>query len=322
MKAIVLRAYGSPDNYALVEMPRPVPAADEVLIRVRAASINSWDSEIQHGTPFVNRIAHGVLKPKPAARGSDVAGTVEALGSEVERFAHGDDVFGDLALSGWGSYAEFATARESRLLPKPACLTFEEAAAVPQGGYLAVRAICHTGALRRGQKVLLNGAGGSVGIFALQLAKSIGAEVTAVDHAGKLEELSALGADHVLDFGTTDFTEEPRKYDLIVDAIGRRSILSVMRTLVPGGIYAMVGGSTGRLLQAALVSVRNKIPGSRKVRLVLPKPMADLAFLTDMIEAGTVSPVIDSTFPIAETAAAFHYYEAGNFTGKIVITVS
>jgi len=323
MKAIVFTRYGSPDGLELREVPKPTPKDDEVLVRIHASSINSWDWEYLHGVPFMNRLMFGLVKPKSGKQrlGADIAGTVEAVGRHVTRFRPGDEVFGDL-WDAWGGFAEYACAKESGLEAKPASATFEEAAAVPQAGVLALQGIRKAERLQPGKKVLINGAGGGVGTFAIQLAKLTGAEVTGVDAAHKLEVIRSVGADHVLDYARDDFTTTGVRYDLIVDCQNYRSMLDNRRALSPGGVYAMVGGSVPRVYQLWMLSFLASLTReSRKLRLVAEGPNKGLAELKGLIEAGKLVPVIDRTYRLDEVPEALRYFGEGRHKGKIAITM-
>lgn len=323
MKAIVFTQYGSPDDLELKELPTPVPQDDEVLVRVHASSVNSWDWEFLQGAPFINRLMFGLLKPKPGKQslGADIAGTVEAVGKLVSRFQPGDEVFGDLWDS-WGGFAEYACAPETSLELKPANATFEEAATVPQAGVLALQGIRKAGQLESGQKVLINGAGGGVGSFAIQLAKLAGAEVTGVDSAHKSDLIRALGAVHVIDYTQVDFSKTGERYDLILDCQCYRSMFDNLRALTPVGVFAMVGGSMARVLQLWLLSLIAPLIGERrKLRLVADGPNQGLVDLKELIEAGKLVPVIDRCFSLSEVPAALRYFGSGRHQGKIVITV-
>ena len=321
MKAIVFTRYGSPDGLELREVPRPTPEDDELLISVHASSINSWDWEFLNGTPFLNRLMFGLLKPKPGKQilGADIAGTVEAVGRRVTRFQPGDEVFGDL-WDNWGGFAEYACAREAALEAKPANSTFEEAAAVPQAGVLALQGLRMAGRMQPGQKVLINGAGGGVGTFAIQLAKRSGTEVTGVDAPHKLNVVRSVGADHVIDYTQRDFTSTAERYDLIIDCQSSRSMADYKRALRPGGTYAMVGGS--RVLPLLFESFRASLTGeSRKFRLVAEGPNKGLAELKELLEAGELVPIIDRTYRLSEVPEALRYFGEGRHKGKIAITV-
>jgi len=324
MKAIVFTRYGSPDGLELKDVSKPAPKDDEVLIRVRASSINSWDWEFLNGTPFVNRLMFGLLRPKTGKQilGADIAGTVEAVGRLVTRFQPGDEVFGDL-WSNWGGFAEYACANETALEPKPANSTFLEAAAVPQAGVLALQSLRKAGQLQPGQKVLINGAGGGVGTFAIQLAKLSGAEVTGVDASDKLNVVRSAGADRIIDYTREDFTKSGERYDLIIDCQNFRSMFDNRRALRPGGIYAMVGGSVPRVYQLWFLSfIASLTREDRRLCLVAEGPNKGLADLKELIEAGKLVAVIDRTYPLNEVPDALRYFGEGHHKGKIVIDVS
>ncbi len=279
MKAIVFTQYGRPDSLELKEVPTPVPKDDELLIRIHASSINSWDCEFLNGTPFLNRLMFGLLRPKPGKQrlGADIAGTVQAVGKQVTRFLPGDEVFGDLWDS-WGGFAEYACAHESSLELKPANSTFEEAAAVPQAGVLALQGLRKAGQLKPGQRVLINGAGGGVGTFAIQLARLSGAEVTGVDAMHKLDAVRSVGADYVIDYTQEDFTKTGKHYDLIIDCQNFRSMFDNKRALRPGGTYTMIGGSMLRVYQLWFLSLIASITyEDRKLCLVAEGPNKGLA---------------------------------------------
>jgi len=324
MKAIGFAHYGSADQLELREIPKPVPASDELLIRVHASSINSWDWEFLSGRPLVNRLFYGLLKPRVNKQilGADIAGVVEGVGNQVTRFHPGDAVFGDLWDS-WGGFAEYACAKANGMERMPANVTFQEAAAVPQAGVLALQAIRRAGRLEAGQKVLINGAGGGVGTFAVQLAKLAGAEVTGVDAEHKLEAVRSLGADHVLDFRTNDFTETGEPYDLIVDCQNFRSMLDNRRALRSGGTYAMVGGSIFRVYQLWLLNQLEPLTrDNRRLRLVAEGPNKGLSELGELIGAGRLNPVIDRIYALESLAQAMRYFAQGQHVGKIVITMN
>lgn len=321
MKAIVYRKYGPPDVLKLEEVEKPSPMDNEVLIRVQAASINSWDRDLLTGT-FQGRIG-AFRKPRTEILGCDIAGTVEEVGSKVKQFKPGDDVFGDMsgfAARDWGGFAEYACAREEVLALKSDDMTFEQAAAIPQAGVLALQGLHDVGHIQSGQKVLINGAGGGGGTFAIQIAKAAGAVITGVDSTEKLAEMSSLGCEHVIDYTKEDFTDSENQYDLILDVRTTRSVFDYNRVLSPNGIYVTVGGTTGRLLQFALL--RMFISGGKKMKLLGHKPTKkDLDTLTKFFEEGKVIPVLDRTYKLSEVAEAFRYFGEAKFIGKIVITV-
>ena len=322
MKAIVFTEYGSPDRLHLKEVAKPTPKSDEVLVKVHASSINSWDWEFQSGTTSVNRLLFGLFKPKPEKQilGSDIAGTVEAVGNNVTRFQQGDEVFGDLWDS-WGGFAEYACAPERSLELKPVNSTFVQAAAVPQAGVLALQGLRKAGEIQSEQKILINGAGGGVGTFAIQLAKLKGMEVTAVDKADKLEVARSVGADHVIDYTKEDFTRNGERYDLILDMQGVRSMFDYKRALTPHGTYAIVGGAIPRIFQAHLFGLWGSITGGQKFCLVAEGPNKGLADLKEHIEAGEIIPVVDSVYKLSEAPEAFRYFTEGHHKGKIAITM-
>lgn len=322
MKAIVFTEYGSPDLLQLKEVTEPTPKDDEVLIRVRASSINSWDWEFQSGTSYINRLLFGLFKPRPAKQilGADIAGTVEEVGKNVARFQPGDEVFGDLWDS-WGGFAEYACAPERSLELKPVNSTFMEAAAVPQAGVLALQGLRKTGQIQPRQKVLINGAGGGVGTFAVQLAKLDGTEVTGVDKAHKLEVVRSVGADHVIDYTKEDFTQNGQPYDLILDCQGFRSMFDYRRALSPHGTYAMVGGGMPRILQALFFGLWGSITGGRKFRLVAEGPNKGLADLKKLVEAGKLVPVIDKRYKLSEVPEALRYFTESTHAGKVVVDI-
>jgi len=323
MKAIVFMRYGSPDDLDLKEVPKPTPKDDELLIRVQASSVNSWDWEYLNGVPFINRLMFGLLRPKPGKQrlGADIAGTVETIGKSVTRFKPGDEVFGDL-WDNWGGFAEYACTQETSMEAKPANVTFEQAAAVPQAGVLALQGIRKAGQLPSGQKVLINGAGGGVGTFAIQLAKIAGAEVTGVDTSHKLDIVRSVGADYVIDYAQKDFTKIGEQYDLIIDCQNFRSMFDIRRTLNPSGTYAMIGGSMLRVYQLWFLSVIASLTrGTRKLSLVAEGPNKGLVDLKELIEANKLVPVIDRTYKLSEVPEALRYFGEGRHKGKIAITM-
>jgi len=321
MKAIVYERYGSPDVLELKEVEKPVPKDNEILIKVYAASVNDWDWGLLRGKPFVNRLLFGLLKPKIKILGVDIAGQVEAVGRNVKKFQPGDEVFGDISGCGWGGFAEYVCALENALSLKPASITFEEAAAVPQAAVLALQGLRDKRQIQPGQKVLINGAGGGAGTFAVQIAKSFGAEVTGVDSTSKLDMMRSIGADQVIDYTREDFTKNGQRYDLILDFAAYHSIFDYKRALSPKGIYVMVGGSSARIFQVMFLGPWISMTGSKKMGILMHKPNKDLAFMKELFEAGKVVPIIDRRYPLNETAEALRYFGEGHARGKVVITV-
>lgn len=322
MKAAVMEGYGSPDVLKLRDVARPTPKANEVLVRVHAASINDWDWGLLQGTPFVTRIFSGLRTPKVRILGCDIAGRVEAVGREVKAFQPGDEVYGDLCNSGFGAFAEYACAPEASLAHKPASMTFEQAAAIPQAGMLAVQGLIDVGRIRSGQTLLLNGAGGGVGIFALQLARLHDVEVTVVDKAGKLDMLLAMGADHAIDYLDEDFTKSGKRYDLILDVKTNRSPRAYARALNHNGTYATVGGDLPRLLETWVLGPLMSRRYRQHMRVVMLKPNKDLAYMNALCEAGKLAPVIDGTYTLADLPDAMRRFGSGDHKGKIIVTMA
>jgi NADPH:quinone reductase-like Zn-dependent oxidoreductase len=321
MKAIVYTKYGPPDVLQLKEVEKPTPKDDEVLIKVHAASVNDWDWGLLKGNSFVIRMLFGLLKPKIKILGVDIAGQVEAIGRNVNKFQPGDDVFGDMSECGFGGFAEYVCARENALALKPASMTFVEAAAIPHAAMLAIQGLRDKGQIQPGQTLLINGAGGGVGTFAVQIAKLIGVEVTGVDSSGKLDMLHSMGFDHVIDYTKEDFTKNGLCYDLILDVKTNRSIFNYTRALNPNGTYVTVGGSLVRIFQALLLGPLISKISKKNIRIVALKPNKDLAYMNELFEAGKVKPVIDGPYKLSEVPEAIRYFGEGNHKGKIVITL-
>jgi NADPH:quinone reductase-like Zn-dependent oxidoreductase len=323
MKAIVCTKYGSPDVLQLKEVDKPIPKEDEALVKVHATSLNAADFETLR-KPMYNKIL-----------GSDIAGRVEAVSRNVKQFQPGDEIWGDLSAHGFGTFAEYVCVPEKALRLKPASMTFEEAAAIPTAAVVALQNLRGTGKstpsiflsdkgqIQPGQKVLINGAGGGVGTFAVQIAKYFGSEVTGVDSSEKLNMLHSIGADHVIDYTQEDFTKNEQLYDMILDVVVQRSVFDYMRSMCPNGICVFVGGSMARVFINTLLGVLISMTGSKKIGLVMWKPnkKEDLDFLQELFEAGKVVPVIDKRYPLSELPEALRYLEGGHARGKVVITV-
>jgi NADPH:quinone reductase-like Zn-dependent oxidoreductase len=323
MKAIVYTQYGSPDVLQLKTVEKPTPKDNEVLIKVHAASVNAADLHYLRGAPYVFRFACGLLKPKNPLLGADVAGRIEAVGKNVTQFQVGDEVFGDLSDYGRGTFAEYVCASEDVLVSKPNRLSFEEAAAVPVAAVTALGGLRNTALVQSGHKVLINGASGGVGTFAVQIAKAFGAEVTAVCSTRNLGTARSLGADHVIDYTQQDFTQNGQRYDLIMGVNGYHPLADYKRALSPTGTYVMTGGSSAQMFEAMLLGPFMSKRGGKKMGNSAAKPsQKDLSFMAELLEAGKVVPVIDRCFSLAEAAEALQYLEAGHATGKIVITVT
>ena len=321
MKAVVFTRYGSADELELTEVPKPTPRDNEVLIRVRAVSLNDWDLGALAGRDVVNRLIFGIMRPKKQILGSDVAGIVEQVGANVGEFRAGDEVFGDLSGT-WGGLAEYVCAREEALVKKSPSMTFEQAAAIPQAAMLALQALRDIGQIQPRQRVLINGAGGGVGTFAIQIARIHDAEVTAVDSASKLDMLRSMGALHVIDYAKEDFTRNGERYDLILDVKSTRSVLDCARALTPKGMYVTVGGPMPRLFQGLLLWPWIAVTSSKRVRILALKPNKGLAYMNELFESGAVVPVIDRLYGLTETREAFRSFTAAKHKGKIVVHVS
>ena len=319
MKAIVYTKYGiAEDVLELKEVEKPIPKDDEVLVKIRAASICWADNALITGKPFLVRLSWGFLKPKYLIPGIDVAGQVEAVGRDVKRYQIGDEIFGDIGDFGFGGWAEYVSVPEKVIALKPTNLTYEEAASVPQYALVALQGLRDKGHVKSGQKVLINGASGGVGTFAVQIAKSFGAEVTGVCSTKNLEMVHSIGADHIIDYTKEDFTKGKKRYDLILDVVANRSVSDYTRVLNPKGGYVAIAFSRSALFRGPLIS----LIGSKKVTQLSHKPsVEDLAFMKEVIEAGKVMPVIARRFLLSETSDALRYYKDGNPPGKVVITV-
>jgi NADPH:quinone reductase-like Zn-dependent oxidoreductase len=320
LKAVVYTKYGDPEVLQIKEIEKPSPGDDEVLIKVYAVSINDWDYGLLQGD-FINRLLYGLLKPKKQILGSDVAGRIEAVGKNVTQFKPGDEVFGDLS-GKWGGFAEYVCARENALALKSPGMTFEEAAAIPQAAMLAVQGLRDKAKIRPGQKILINGAGGGVGTFAIQIAKLYEVQITAVDSSQKLDMLRSMGADHVIDYTKEDFTKSDQHYDLVLDVKTNRSIFDCARALNPNGIYATVGGSMARFLQALFVGPWISIFSKKKIGIVVLKPNKDLVYMNELFEAGKIKPVIDGYYKLEDVPKALRLFGKGDHKGKIVISVA
>lgn len=324
MKAIVYEEYGSPDVLELKEVAKPQPNKDEILVKIYAVSVNAADLHLLRADPFLIRLSSGFLKPKHLILGSDVAGRVEAVGSGVTQFKPGDEVFGDISANGWGGFAEYVCASENAFALKPTNLTFEQAAAVPMAAVTALQGFRYAGQIRPGQTVLVHGASGGVGTFAVQIAKSFGAKVTAVCSTKNLDLARSLGADHVIDYTKEDFAQNGAQYDVILAANGDRSISDYRRALSPTGIYVQTGGSMTQMTQAMLQGPWISKTGRKKMgNMGVAKPnQKDLVTLKNLVEAGKIVPVIDRCYRLSEVAQAMRYLEQGHARGKVVITVA
>ena len=315
MKAIVYTKYGPPsDVLELKEVEKPTPKDNEVLVKVHASSICWADNALVRGKPFIARLSSGLLKPKHKIPGIDIAGQVEAAGRNVKQFQPGDEIFGDIGDFGFGAYAEYVSVPENALAPKPVNMTYEEAAAVPQYAVVALQGLRDKGQIQPGQKVLINGASGGIGTFAVQIAKSFGAEVTGVCGTRNLDMVRSIGADHVIDYTQEDFTQKEQRYDLILDIVANRSVSDYTRALSPEGSYVAVAFNASALFARAR-------EGKKVVQMSHEPNVNDLMYMKELIEAGKVVPVIDRRYPLSEVADAMRYYGEGHPSGKVVITV-
>ena len=319
LKAIVYTKYGGPEVLRLKEVDKPLPKDDEVLIKVHAVSINDWDLGLLQGD-LINRLLNGILKPKRKILGSDIAGRIETVGKNVSRFKTGDEVYGDLS-GRWGGLAEYACASEKALALKPVTMSFEEAAAIPQAAMLAIQGLIDKGKIRSGQKLLINGAGGGVGTFGVQIAKLYEVEITGVDSTDKLGALRSMGFDHVIDYTKEDFTKNGKCYDLILDTKTNRSMFAYARALCPNGIYETVGGSTARLFQTLILAPLILMIKKKHLRLVALKTNKDLLYMNELFNKGKVKPVIDGPYKLNEFLEAFTLFNKAEHKGKVVITM-
>lgn len=322
MKAIYFDHYGPPEVLSLREVPRPVPQAGDVLIKVRASSVNAADWHIMRADPFPARLMFGLFKPRFHFLGLDVAGVVEAVGPGVSEFKAGDEAFGCLSFPALGAFAEYVCVREDLLALKPSNMDFDEAAAVPLAGGTALRALVDHGKVKAGMKVLINGAAGGVGTFAVQIARALGAEVTAVCSERNLEQARALGATHVIDYAREDFTQADKRYDMILAANGYHPLSAYKRSLAPGGIYAMTGGKSRQMAEALILGKLMALGSGKTLGTVDFKPRkSDVLYLKGLIEAGKLVSAIDKRFSLDQVPAAIAYLEEGHARGKVVITV-
>lgn len=321
MKAIVYEKYGTPDELKLKEVEKPIPKDDEVLIKVHASSINSWDWDRLTGKPYLYRLISGLFKPKLKILGADISGIVEAVGKDVTQFKPGDEVYGDTSAGNWGGFAEYVCANEKALITKPPTMTFEQASAIPQACVMALQAFREKRQMKEGDKVLMNGCGGAVGSFAIQLAKLFDLEITAVDNSHKLDFMSSLGADYVIDYTKEDFTKNGQQYDLIIDVVANRSVSEYSRVLSPNGTYTMIGGKIPSVLQIAILGPIISKKRGKRIGILAHQPNKDLQYINELFEAGKIIPQIDKVFPLNTLPDAFRYFEKGQFHGKIVISV-
>lgn len=323
MKAITLRSYRYPDNIELTQLPAPVPTGDQVLLKVHATSINDWDWGLVRGKPFYIRLLCGFLKPKVQIPGAEVAGVVEAVGDKVQKLKVGDRVYGDISESGFGGFAEYAAIPERALAPMPDSMSFDHAAALPHAATLAIQGLLDQGKLEPGQKLLVNGAGGGVGVLAVLIAKHHGVDsVDGVDHADKHEMLKAVGFQKTIDYHREDFTNAPEKYHLILDTKTNRSTFKYLKALKPGGTYVTVGGTTLRLIQALIVGPLIRLFTKKQIKIVALKTNRDLAFINNLYETGAIRPCIDGPLTLDQVPEALRNFGNATHKGKIVISLA
>lgn len=324
MHAVVYSTYGGPEVLEFADVEKPTPDTDEVLIRVVAASVGAGDWHLLRGTPLLIRLIYGgYRRPTFPILGVDIAGRVEAVGRAVTGFERGDEVLADLSEHGFGGFAEYVCVPETAVVSKPAAVPFEVAASIPTSAVAALQALRDTGRLQAGERVLINGASGGVGTFAVQIAKFLGAEVTAVCSTAKMEMVRSIGADHVIDYTKADVTETGERYDLVLDTAGSHPMRAYRRVLTQSGRYVMVGGPTRRFIAALVLGPVVSILGRRQFSGFSLKPDTDdLRFLIELLESGELTPVIDRRYPLQEVPAAIQYLESGRAAGKVVISVS
>jgi NADPH:quinone reductase-like Zn-dependent oxidoreductase len=322
MKAVVYEKYGSPDVLSLVEVEKPIPDDNQILVKIHAASLNYGNLVLLKGEPFLARFAFGLFKPKYPIPGGDISGRIEAVGKNVKQFQPGQEVFGDLSRCGWGGFAEYVCVPEDAIALKPANISLEEAASVPMAGVTALQGLRDKGKIQPGQKVLINGASGGVGTFAVQIAKSFGAEVTGVCSTRNIDILQSIGADHVIDYSKDDFTKKGQKYDLILAVNGHHRITDLKRCLNPDGIFVHVGGSGAQLFQTMTLGPWISATGRKKMTSLLQRQNHhDLVYMKELLENGKIRPVIDQRFTLSDIQEAFSYFEQGHAQGKVVITI-
>jgi len=321
MKAILLKEYGFPKDLTIGDVPKPVPDDDEVLVRIQSASINDWDWGLVRGNPFVIRLFFGLKKPKISIPGVDISGSIEAVGSNVNSFKTGDEVYCDLSDSGHGGFAEYVCVTGNMLSRKPPTMSHNDAAALPHAGLLALQGLVEKGKVKPGQHVLINGAGGGVGTLGIQILKTYGVEVTGVDSGEKLDLMKSLGYDRVMDYKKVDFTDTGEKYDLILDAKTNRSVFKYARSLKNNGRYVTVGGVMFRLLEIVLLGWLLSFFSGKKLSVLFHEPNKGLDRISELVEKGELSPVIDGPYEFEKIPELIQYFGEGRHLGKIVVEI-
>ncbi|MGK7911937.1 MAG: NAD(P)-dependent alcohol dehydrogenase [Synechococcus sp.] len=322
MKAIVLTEYGSSDVLQLADVDKPIPGDDEVLINVRATSVNDWDWCLRRGKPYYIRLLCGLRKPNIRIPGAEVAGVIESVGINVTKFQPGDAVYGDISECGFSGFAEYVCVPESALALKPEQMSFTDAAAIPHAGMLALQGLVDVGQLKPGQSVLINGAGGGVGTLGVQIAKSMGVdEISGVDSGDKADMMRSLGFTQTIDYTQEDFTQSEKHYDLILDTKTNRSIFDYLRVLKPNGMYVTVGGFTPQLFQPLLLGPLIGMVGKKRAQIVTLKPNQNLEFFNDLFEAGKIAPIVDGPYSFEDIPKAIQYFGEGKHKGKVVISL-
>ena len=321
MKAIVCTKYGPPEVLQLKEVEKPTPKENEVLVKVIATAVNDYDWSMVRGKPYLYRLMFGIFKPKRKITGMELAGIIEALGTNATTFKVGNEVYGDISGYGFGSFAEYICINEKALKLKPGKMSFEQAASIPHASMLAVQALIDIGKVQKGEKILINGAGGGFGTFGFQIAQLFNAEVTGVDTGDKLEMMKSIGFDHIIDYKKEDFTKNGQRYDLILDAKTNRSTFNYLRSLSPNGRYVTVGGEISRLLQAFILDPLIHSFNKKSIRIVALKPNKDLDYINELFEEGKIKPVIDGPYKLNEVPEAIRYFGEGKHKGKVVINI-
>lgn len=322
MKSILFNKYGSTKDLTIGEVEKPIPKENEVLVKIHASSVNDWDWGLLRGKPFVNRVMFGMFKPKVKSLGIDIAGIVESVGQNVKKFQPQDEVLGDISASGWGGFAEYVCVKESALEFKSKEISFEQAAAFPHTGVLAIQGFMDEWRVEKGQHILINGAGGGAGTFAIQIAKEYGAIVTGVDKENKFETMISAGADKVIDYTKEDFTKNALKYDYILDMAGYHPLLDYKKSLTKGGKYLLVGGSSSLILQSVFLGPFISFFGDKKLKILAHEPNKYLKKLMELSEEGKIKPFIDSTYPLEEAPSAIDQFGKGTCLGKIIISIA